>query len=151
MTKFEVKTLSIVISIAAVTLLGIALVKANGPVQWDIYKKDTFQRALKNKRTVLIFLNAGWDAHADLIKNLVSNTPSVKQAIRSQHILALKTGTTLDRPHDAFKKWTESRSSTFILFKGDNVDVLAIPPLNENTAVDKLLKFLGEPSDSGSE
>ena len=150
MTKFEVKTLSIVISIAAVTLLGIALVKTNGPVQWDIYEKETFPHALKSNRTVLVFLNAGWDDHADLIKNLVSNAPSVKQAIRSQNIATVKAGTTGNRPHATFKQWTESRWSTFILFKDDKVNVLEIPPLNENTAVDQLLEFLGEKREAGA-
>ena len=117
MTVFELKTISIVISIAAVTLLGIAMVKANGPGQWDLYEKESFQRAVKNRKTILVFLNAGWNAHADLMKAIVSNSSSVKQAIRSQNVLALKTGTTLDRPHEAFKKWAQSRRSTFILLE----------------------------------
>ena len=109
------------------------------PIEWGDYSRSSLNKHIRDKRMVLVFFNAEWDATSQMVEQQAIDTFWVRRLIRRRNIVALRADLTAYRSGHLVNKMTP----TIEMYSPDSADYLEIEGLvSEDQLYQDLLDFI---------
>ena len=115
--QFRLLTLLILMVLVGFASMWIASLLDNRPIDWLPYSKLSFERCIEEKKTVLIFFTADWDATSLITEVAVFDDDQVRRLVRSRHVIAMKAD---------FTNWNPEAMEVFERIAGNATPAIAI-------------------------